>query len=217
MADSEIDAALKTFTAASQHVVAVLAKHRDLIHDGYAKLEQERARAADSIKAELAAQRESTRTETEALATERKGLEMQFLCRCHLTRNIPNLQRCKRSVRRWRTHSPSRSRRSSLTSAAIGSPPHWPPSRLFLDRTLPPCSAATTSALHYHVIQSLTRHCRMHMDEEDGSVFIDRDGRFFHLILNFLRAPAEFEVPTDAVTVRELIREAEFYKLVSAP
>ena len=55
------------------------------------------------------------------------------------------------------------------------------------------------------------------MDEEDGSVFIDRDGRFFHLILNFLRAPAEFEVPTDAVTVRELIREAEFYKLVSAP
>ena len=78
MADLEIDAALKTFTAASQHVVSVLAKHRDIIRDGYAKLEQERAKAADNIKAELAAQRESTRAETEALAAERKGGMMQF-------------------------------------------------------------------------------------------------------------------------------------------
>ena len=51
-------------------------------------------------------------------------------------------------------------------------------------------------------------------DEDDGSFFIDRDGRHFYHILNFLRMPAEFQMPSDGVVASELLKEAAYYKLV---
>lgn len=53
----------------------------------------------------------------------------------------------------------------------------------------------------------------MEADEEDGSFFIDRDGRHFYQILNFLRDPDAFQMPGDPVALRELLKEAEYYKL----
>ena len=53
-----------------------------------------------------------------------------------------------------------------------------------------------------------------HLDEDDGSYFIDRDGRHFHYVLSYLRSPAQFDPPTDATVLRELSKEAEYYKLV---
>jgi GAF domain-containing protein len=49
-----------------------------------------------------------------------------------------------------------------------------------------------------------------------GCYFLDRDGRQFHNILNFLRDGHDlFVVPTDAHACRELYREACFYGLVN--
>ena len=54
----------------------------------------------------------------------------------------------------------------------------------------------------------------MHPDDDDGSFFLDRDGRHFHYILNYLRSPETFELPRDPALVKELLKEAEFYKIV---
>ena len=44
--------------------------------------------------------------------------------------------------------------------------------------------------------------------------FIDRDGRHFHDVLNFLRDGREKWVrPTDETVLRELLNEAEYYGL----
>ncbi len=51
-------------------------------------------------------------------------------------------------------------------------------------------------------------------DEEDGSFFIDRDGRQFHHILNYLRDTPMFDPPREIASLRELAKEAEYYKLV---
>jgi len=53
------------------------------------------------------------------------------------------------------------------------------------------------------------RH-QLHKDE-DGSYFIDRDGRNFYYILNYLRDPINFEVPRDSQVKKELLKEAEYY------
>ena len=51
------------------------------------------------------------------------------------------------------------------------------------------------------------------IDEEDGSYFIDRDGRHFHHVLNFLRCGYVVSLP-DGVTAREeLAAEGDFYGL----
>jgi len=48
----------------------------------------------------------------------------------------------------------------------------------------------------------------------DKCYFLDRDGRHFHCILNFLRdGPEEFSPPVGVDTRRELLREANFYGL----
>jgi len=48
----------------------------------------------------------------------------------------------------------------------------------------------------------------------DNVYFLDRDGRHFHCILNFLRdGPEEYTPPLDTDTRRELLREAIFYGL----
>ena len=50
--------------------------------------------------------------------------------------------------------------------------------------------------------------------DETGSYFIDRDGRNFHEILNFLRAPDAYKTgQLDEKTRIELEREADFYRL----
>lgn len=43
--------------------------------------------------------------------------------------------------------------------------------------------------------------------------FIDRDGRHFHLLLEFLRNPETFEMPTDPGTRTELEKEAAYYRV----
>lgn len=48
--------------------------------------------------------------------------------------------------------------------------------------------------------------------EPDGSYFIDRDGRHFHHILNFLRdGPSHFSIPVQPGARSEILREAEAY------
>jgi hypothetical protein len=49
--------------------------------------------------------------------------------------------------------------------------------------------------------------------EEDGSFFLDRDGRHFHHVLNYLRDPASFLPPADKADVQELLKEAQYYQL----
>ena len=47
---------------------------------------------------------------------------------------------------------------------------------------------------------------------EDGSYFIDRDGTHFRYILNYLRT-GQLVVPEDKIVRRELLNEAEFYRV----
>jgi len=51
------------------------------------------------------------------------------------------------------------------------------------------------------------------IDEEDGSYFIDRDGRHFHHVLNFLRIGCVVSLPDDDTARDELAAEADFYGL----
>ena len=46
---------------------------------------------------------------------------------------------------------------------------------------------------------------------EQGRIFIDRDGRWFRLVLNFLR-DGGCELPESSVDCRELLREADYYQ-----
>ena len=49
--------------------------------------------------------------------------------------------------------------------------------------------------------------------EEDGSYFIDRDGRHFHHVLNYLRDPPSFLPPASKEDAAELLKEAQYYQL----
>ena len=51
--------------------------------------------------------------------------------------------------------------------------------------------------------------------QEDGSVFIDRDGTHFGIILNFLRGNIKSldQLPDDKLTLSDISVEAEFYQL----
>ena len=51
------------------------------------------------------------------------------------------------------------------------------------------------------------------IDEEDGSYFIDRDGRHFHHVLNFLRIGSVVSLPDSDGARDELAAEADFYGL----
>ena len=50
----------------------------------------------------------------------------------------------------------------------------------------------------------------------DGTVFIDRDGRHFHYILNYLRGSvtALEDLLLDEIVLKELMKEADFYQLL---
>jgi len=50
-------------------------------------------------------------------------------------------------------------------------------------------------------------------DQNDGSYFIDRDGNEFHHILNFLRGPEQFEVPSDRKVLQVLKEDAIYYRM----
>ena len=52
--------------------------------------------------------------------------------------------------------------------------------------------------------------------QSDGTVFIDRDGRHFHYILNYLRGSvtALEDLPLQEIVLKELIKEADFYQLL---
>jgi len=51
---------------------------------------------------------------------------------------------------------------------------------------------------------------RYAVDKDEGHFFIDRDGRTFHLILNYLRDPTKFILPEDPQVKRELLIEAQY-------
>jgi hypothetical protein len=51
------------------------------------------------------------------------------------------------------------------------------------------------------------------MKNDAGAYFIDRDGRNFHHILNFLRSPETYKMTTDSDLNEELTIEADFYGL----
>jgi len=46
--------------------------------------------------------------------------------------------------------------------------------------------------------------------DNEGYIFIDRDGKWFNLILNFLR-DGKIEIPRDPVDYSQLITEIEYY------
>ena len=48
------------------------------------------------------------------------------------------------------------------------------------------------------------------LDAASGEVFIDRDGRYFHLVLNFLRS-GMVELPTSPLSLEGLLAEAEYF------
>eukprot|EP01114_Cavostelium_apophysatum_P013315 TRINITY_DN3196_c0_g1_i1.p1 TRINITY_DN3196_c0_g1~~TRINITY_DN3196_c0_g1_i1.p1 ORF type:complete len:275 (-),score=22.43 TRINITY_DN3196_c0_g1_i1:292-1026(-) len=48
-------------------------------------------------------------------------------------------------------------------------------------------------------------------EQEDGSVFIDRDGTHFRHVLNFLRG--SFQIPSNVDIIKELLEESEFYQI----
>jgi hypothetical protein len=52
-------------------------------------------------------------------------------------------------------------------------------------------------------------------DPKDESIFIDRDGKYFDCILNYLRTSKLFIDDTDLIFRRKLIVEAEFYNIRS--
>ncbi|XP_068727381.1 uncharacterized protein [Montipora capricornis] len=49
-------------------------------------------------------------------------------------------------------------------------------------------------------------------DAEDGAYFIDRDGKLFRYILNYLR-DGDLHLPDDKITGQELLKEAKFYQV----
>ncbi|XP_055587292.1 BTB/POZ domain-containing protein KCTD8 [Uranotaenia lowii] len=49
--------------------------------------------------------------------------------------------------------------------------------------------------------------------DAQGRFFIDRDGTLFRYVLDYLREPAKFEMPTDFPERMRLRKEAEFYRL----
>lgn len=49
--------------------------------------------------------------------------------------------------------------------------------------------------------------------DQDGSYFIDRDGRHFHHVLNYLREPSAYKPPTDPEEVTKVRVEAEYFLL----
>mmetsp|Transcript_2752 Transcript_2752/g.9728 ORF Transcript_2752/g.9728 Transcript_2752/m.9728 type:complete len:661 (+) Transcript_2752:204-2186(+) len=52
--------------------------------------------------------------------------------------------------------------------------------------------------------------------DKDGTVLIDRDGRAFQHILNYLRSPEDFQVPHDEAEYQQLLLDAEFYRMPQA-
>lgn len=49
----------------------------------------------------------------------------------------------------------------------------------------------------------------------DGAYFIDRDGKMFTLVLNYLRMPNHYELPSEGDTLRALRQEADFYDIIA--
>lgn len=50
------------------------------------------------------------------------------------------------------------------------------------------------------------------IEQEDGSIFIDRDGSHFKTLLNFMRS-GRIVMPSDPIKLKEILIEAEFYCL----
>ena len=76
----------------------------------------------------------------------------------------------------------------------------------------------------FHTAASTLRSCAffdqllsetfVDLDASSGEAFVDRDGRYFHLILNFLRSGA-VELPAPPLTLDGAIAEAEYFNIAS--
>jgi len=49
--------------------------------------------------------------------------------------------------------------------------------------------------------------------ENDGSLYIDRDGRYFVYVLNYMRMGNDVALPNDREGLVSVLREAQYYKL----
>jgi len=59
---------------------------------------------------------------------------------------------------------------------------------------------------------------RMAVDQDDsGYYMIDRDGRYFHFILNYLRDGSGIVLPVDIIQIQNIQKEAEFYSIQVSP
>lgn len=71
------------------------------------------------------------------------------------------------------------------------------------------CTARSTLD-RYPYFQRLLDADFTDLDSTSGEAFIDRDGRYFHLVLNFLRSGA-VELPVPPLTIEGAVAEAEFF------
>jgi len=73
----------------------------------------------------------------------------------------------------------------------------------------------TLSTLNYgETMLSAMFSGRMAVDQDDsGYYMIDRDGRYFHFILNYLRDGSGIVLPVDIIQIQNIQKEAEFYSI----
>merc|ERR1711990_904455 len=77
----------------------------------------------------------------------------------------------------------------------------------------------TLSTLNYgETMLSAMFSGRMAVDQDDsGYYMIDRDGRYFHFILNYLRDGSGIVLPVDIIQIQNIQKEAEFYSIQVSP
>lgn len=73
-------------------------------------------------------------------------------------------------------------------------------------------TVATLRRARGSLLEAMFSNTTIPAQDEEGAYFIDRDGTFFSLILNFLR-DGSVELPTDGTVLRAVLREAQFYQL----
>ena len=97
----------------------------------------------------------------------------------------------------------------------------WPPERVHMASAAGPrvirlnvgghtfaTARSTLEGLPY--FQRLLSSFFTDLDAASGEAFIDRDGRYFHLLLNFLRS-GMVELPTPPLSLEGLLAEAEYF------
>mmetsp|Transcript_41955 Transcript_41955/g.96286 ORF Transcript_41955/g.96286 Transcript_41955/m.96286 type:complete len:371 (+) Transcript_41955:37-1149(+) len=93
--------------------------------------------------------------------------------------------------------------------------PHTSSNRIRLDigGTAFSTSKATLTRVPGSMLEAMFSGRHQVRPEDEGVFFIDRDGRHFHHILNYLRDGDQWLPPLDPETCQEVAREADYYGL----